>query len=356
MNVSGLFLIETQHLSQYKDTGLLQNEIKEYFSPRDFRIGQTVTILGRKFLIYDCDSFTKAWYYQNFGLTDFKPVDVTVKPPEIAKKEIPPYNGFGSLEDSLASTKSFLPKPPRADFAKQVDYATKMLRYEARLDSSRPGDACRRFILSYRLCDDMISIYETPLRNSGFPGGTFLRRARIAKPGSSVENPVYYGPADFSLGSKIDVFGSRFIITDADAFVIKFLEANRDQFSDELIQCWRARLTEKEEQDRAHQSVKQKNVKGGPVEVRRHEGDMLDMMNELKTQLKKMAITDKTRLDEMFLRYNKDRLGFIDIENLKDMCRKMQLPPDEDVLNALLDEYGTEGRMSLEQFRKFFEL
>ncbi|KAA3670578.1 uncharacterized protein DEA37_0010752, partial [Paragonimus westermani] len=91
--------------------------------------------------------------------------------------EIPPYNGFGSLEDSLASTKSFLPKPPRADFAKQVDYATKMLRYEARLDSSRSEDACRRFILSYRLCDDMISIYETPMRNSGFPGGTFLRRA-----------------------------------------------------------------------------------------------------------------------------------------------------------------------------------
>ncbi|KAA3671048.1 uncharacterized protein DEA37_0007775, partial [Paragonimus westermani] len=183
--------------------------------------------------------------------------------------EIPPYNGFGSLEDSLASTKSFLPKPPRADFAKQVDYATKMLRYEARLDSSRSEDACRRFILSYRLCDDMISIYETPMRNSGFPGGTFLRRARIAKPGSSVDNPVYYGPADFSMGSKIDVFGSRFIITDADAFVIKFLEANRDQFSDELIQCWRARLTEKEEQDRAHQFVKQKHVKGGPVEATR---------------------------------------------------------------------------------------
>ncbi|KAA3672213.1 uncharacterized protein DEA37_0013318, partial [Paragonimus westermani] len=61
---------------------------------------------------------------------------------------------------------------------------------------------------------------------------------------------------------------------------------------------------------------------------------MLDMTHELKTQLKKMAITDKTRVDEMFLRYNKDRLGFIDIENLKDMCRKMQLPPDEDVLNA----------------------
>ncbi|TGZ64345.1 hypothetical protein CRM22_006425 [Opisthorchis felineus] len=335
---------------------LTENEIKEYFSPKDFRIGHTVNILGRKFFIYDCDSFTKAWYYQNFGLTDFTPVDVEIKRPPPPRKEIPPYNGFGSLEDSLSSTKSFVPRPPRTDFAKHVDYANKVLRYEARLDSSRPEDACRRFIFKYRLCDDMISIYETPLRNSGFPGGTFLSGARVAKPGSSVDMPVYYGPADFSLGSKIEVFGSRFIITDADPFVIKFLEANRDQFSDELIQCWRARMTEKEEHERAIQVAKQRQRKGGPVEVRRHDGDVLGLANEIKTQLKKLAITDRTRIDEMFLYYNKDRLGYIDIENLKDICKKLQLPPDEDVLDALLDEYGTDGRMSLEQFRKFFEL
>ncbi|OON16556.1 hypothetical protein X801_07630, partial [Opisthorchis viverrini] len=145
--------------------------------------------------------------------------------------------------------------------------------------------------------------------------------------------PVYYGPADFSLGSKIEVFGSRFIITDADSFVIKFLEANRDQFSDELIQCWRARMTEKEEQERAIQVAKQRQRKGGPVEIRRHDGDVLGLANEIKTQLKKLAITDRSRIDEMFLYYNKDRLGFIDIENLKDICKKLQLPPDEDVLD-----------------------
>ncbi|CAL8100657.1 unnamed protein product [Calicophoron daubneyi] len=334
---------------------LTANEIKEYFSPRDLRIGKSINILGRKFFIYDCDNFTKAWYHQNYGLTDFKPVDVDVKQPELPRKEIPPYNGYGSLEDSLSSIKSFQPKPPRVDFAKEVDYATKLLRYEARMDSSRPEDAARRFIISYRLSDDNISVYETPLRNSGFPGGTFLKRARIAKPGSTVEQPIYYGPADFSLGSKIDIFGTRFIITDADAFVIKFLENNRDQFPDELIQCWRARITEKEAEEQAMKAARNKRAKCGAVEVRRHDGDTVQLMAEIKTQLKKMAITDRTRIDEMFLRYNKDRLGFIDIENLKDMCIKLQLPPDEDILNALLDEYGTEGRMDLEQFRHFFE-
>ena len=33
-------------------------------------------LYGRKFLIYDVDNFTKAWYYQNFGVTDFEPLPV----------------------------------------------------------------------------------------------------------------------------------------------------------------------------------------------------------------------------------------------------------------------------------------
>lgn len=65
------------------------------------------------------------------------------------------------------------------------------------------------------------------------------------------------------------------------------------------------------------------------------DGDTKDLIEEFRTQLKKLAITDKLRKDEMFLRYNRDRLGFIDIECLKDICVKLQLPPDEEVLNAV---------------------
>ncbi|KAH8849710.1 EF-hand domain-containing protein 1 [Schistosoma japonicum] len=335
---------------------ITENEVKEYFSPKDFHIGQSVNILGRKYLIYDCDNFTKAWYHNNFGLTEFTPIDVEIKQPELPKKEIPPYNGYGTIEDSLVSTKSFILKPPKVDFAKQVDYAQKVLRYEARLDSVRPEDASRRFIISYRLSDDMISIFETPMRNSGFPGGSFLKRSRVAKPGCLLDNPIYYGPTDFSIGSKIDIFGTRFIITDADEYVIKFLESNRDQFSDELINCFREHLTEKENQSTVEQQLKSKRSKGHHVDIRREEGDIENVMNEVRVQLKKMAITDKCRIDDMFLTYNKDRHGCINSENLKDMCKKIHIPPDDDILQALLDKYGTDGKMSLEQFGKFFEL
>lgn len=65
-------------------------------------------------------------------------------------------------------------------------------------------DAKRRFILSYFLSNDMISIYEPPVRNSGIIGGKYLGKTRVAKPGSSTENAVYYGPADLTIGSTIE--------------------------------------------------------------------------------------------------------------------------------------------------------
>ncbi|KAL0165166.1 hypothetical protein M9458_040919, partial [Cirrhinus mrigala] len=92
-------------------------------------------------------------------------------------------------------------------------------------DSQNPLDEGRRFILSYYLSDDMISIFEKSTRNSGIIGGKFLEKTRVPKPGSSVENPEYYGPADFSIGATVEVFGHRFILTDADRYVLSYLES-----------------------------------------------------------------------------------------------------------------------------------
>ena len=55
---------------------LSPQEIKEYFTPKNFKIGETVTLFSRRFLLFDCDDFTKAFLWKNFGTKDFTPVDL----------------------------------------------------------------------------------------------------------------------------------------------------------------------------------------------------------------------------------------------------------------------------------------
>lgn len=75
-------------------------------------------------------------------------------------------------------------------------------------DSQNPIDEGRRFVLTYYLSNDMISIFEKPTQNSGIRAGRFLEKTRIPKPGSTVENPEFYSPADLSIGSTVE--GERF--------------------------------------------------------------------------------------------------------------------------------------------------
>lgn len=39
-------------------------EVNEYYQPKDFKISETIFIFGRKFLLLDCDRFTRN-YYEN---------------------------------------------------------------------------------------------------------------------------------------------------------------------------------------------------------------------------------------------------------------------------------------------------
>jgi hypothetical protein len=76
----------------------------------------------------------------------------------------------------------------------------------------------------------MISIHEPPIANSGFAGGKYLDKCRVARPGSTAEAPSYYGPQDFYIGAVIDVFRKRFVIVDADYYVLKYIEDHAHQF------------------------------------------------------------------------------------------------------------------------------
>lgn len=216
-----------------------ENEVKEWLAPEHLGVGKTINILGRRFLIYDCDKFTKEFYQINFGVQPPEPIQVKQTASPSVKQELPPYNGFGSLEDSKQSCLSLIPQPPKKDFIKMLENDGKILRFAAVMDSQKPEDENRKFIISYRLADDMMTIFEPPQRNAGILGGKFLERTRVPKPGSSPNSPQFYGPQDFAIGAKVEVFKHKFIITDADEYVLKYMEARVDEFPAETIESLR---------------------------------------------------------------------------------------------------------------------
>ena len=57
-----------------------------------------------------------------------------------------------------------------------------VLRFMARLDTNRPIDMDRTFIVSFFLSDDTISVFEPEKRNSGIVHGKFIERSKLATP------------------------------------------------------------------------------------------------------------------------------------------------------------------------------
>jgi len=112
-------------------------------------------VFGRECIIYNCDDFTKKWYKDNYGI-DQVPLEIKKESSQKYEHKVPPYNGFGSEEDSLGSVFSLNPKPPRKDINKMFTSDMYILRYEARLLSENKEDNIRKFIISFFCGDDSI--------------------------------------------------------------------------------------------------------------------------------------------------------------------------------------------------------
>lgn len=203
---------------------------------KDLRIGGVINVLGRKFLIRDCDDYTKQYYAQNLGIPKNEMNSITYNDNErhLVHDDMPPYNGFGSVEDSLGSCKYLVLKPPKKDFIKMLENEHKILRFVAKMDTKHKENKDRRFVISYRLADEMMTIYEPPQRNAGIIGGKFMERTRVLKPGSSLGElggPTYYDASDLYVGTTIDVFKHRFVLLDADEYVFNYMENHVERFA-----------------------------------------------------------------------------------------------------------------------------
>lgn len=60
----GISLIAVSFPSVVLETS--EDEVTEYYSPKDLIVGTTVFVLSRRFLIVDCDKFTRKYYQYDF--------------------------------------------------------------------------------------------------------------------------------------------------------------------------------------------------------------------------------------------------------------------------------------------------
>uniref|UniRef100_H0UXE6 EF-hand domain-containing protein 1 n=1 Tax=Cavia porcellus TaxID=10141 RepID=H0UXE6_CAVPO len=300
-------------------------EVLEWYTAKDFIVGKPLTILGRTFFIYDCDEFTRQFYKEKFGIADLPRIDVSKKEPPPIKQELPPYNGYGLLEDSAQNCFALIPKPPKKDI-KMLLSDNKVLRYLAALESPVPEDKDRRFIFSYFLATNTISIFEPPVRNSGIIGGKYLGRSRVMKPFSPVDNPNYYGPGDFFIGAVIEVFSHRFVILDTDEYVLKYMESNAEQFSPEAIASVQNHIRK---QEAAAPELENKQAEEDPSI---HELEAL--IDTIQKQLKDHPC--KNSIHEAFQSHDKEASGYVDRDTFFKVCDSLNVPVDDSVVKELI--------------------
>ncbi|MES1909489.1 MAG: hypothetical protein MHM6MM_002218 [Cercozoa sp. M6MM] len=103
-----------------------------------------------------------------------------------------------------------------------VRYEKKTLRFLARMISKFPDDTERRFVISYFLGDDTVSIYEKSRRNSGYWEGKFLERGKH----KNTDTSELLKAADFYVGATIAVNSFRFELLEADEATLRTMEGD----------------------------------------------------------------------------------------------------------------------------------
>jgi hypothetical protein len=203
-----------------------------YYEPADLLCGNTIECYGRYLLLTDCDAFTRKMY-ESMGIVQQQQSLVLEKEKSIVKHEVPKLgDGFlaiGSEEDTLATVHG-MPKAAR-DLEKIQRNQGRLLRCKAKLITTNKVDQGREFMITFRLEDDSIQIYEDIVRNSGLAGGNFLKRGRYLNslPEDS-DVPRYFKQSDFYLGNVFCINGNEMQITEMDNMSLRFCESYPDEF------------------------------------------------------------------------------------------------------------------------------
>jgi len=198
-------------------------KITSYIKAEDIEADRPLHAFGRDFELLGVDLYTQQYYQQNFGKVFELGETEQPRVPSSKGVIVPPHNGFGDEEDSLGYVFKLVPKQPKKDYFKYVDNDHKILRYTAKLNTKVPEDIERRFIVSFYLSDDTVSVFEPANKNSGIVEGKFLERRKYKNVDKNME---FITPTDFPLGGDVKINGYSFKILSCDEYTDNYLKGH----------------------------------------------------------------------------------------------------------------------------------
>ena len=196
-----------------------------YLTADEIYPDRPINAFNRNYHIHGVDQYTQEFFMAKFGRVFELGCVQMPEAPEPTVRQIPPYNGFGNEVDTLGYIFDLIPKKPKGDFFKSVDNDKKILRYTARFNTRVPEDVDRRFIISFYLQDDSVSIYEPAVKNSGIIEGPFLRRNKYK---NVDKNNEWITPTDLGIGCDIKINGYSYHILSCDDYTTKYLQTHLD--------------------------------------------------------------------------------------------------------------------------------
>lgn len=168
------------------------------------------------------------YLFFSFGI-DMEPVKVKTNPPQKIIHPIPPYNGYGSEEDSLNNVKHLNFQGKNIEYYVDKFKRDKhILRFLSKLISPIASDEERRFIISFFVKDQSIQIFELAARNSGRQSCKFYDRQRIKNPFTN----KYYTEKDCIIGNCIYANHYTFKLLKMDEYTRKYMLSNPEIFRD----------------------------------------------------------------------------------------------------------------------------
>ena len=201
-----------------------------FFTPDDFRVGETVDIYGKNIHFHNCDIYTRE-FYEKQG----KPQGPAEECPEDPFQE-KANRKFVPVQD--AEMKDYLEKKlggGRVTSQKQfLENDRKVLKFFAVSECN--------YVIHYFLADDTIEIREVSEANSGkdpfpvcFRRQKLFKRFALNQPGQTYAED-FLRAEQIGVGKTIEVFGKVYHLVDCDAFTREYY---RSKFNVEFPQLER---------------------------------------------------------------------------------------------------------------------